>query len=120
VHQARLDIRDEHGVSLRKHYAAGLEQGVGDGRLLEGPPCPPELAHVLRWFDDLKHSRVTPFGLGALTYTEIDAWARRTGRDPDPVEVSALRGLDLATRATADEKPDAADCALAEWLSSHG
>lgn len=37
-------------------------------------------------------------GMAAITYVDIDAWARLTRRTPDALEVEALARIDAAWR----------------------
>lgn len=41
-------------------------------------------------------------GAEGLSYADIDAWARLTGRAPEPCEVEALFQLDVAMRFPRD------------------
>lgn len=64
---------------------------------LEGPPAPPELEYLLGWAIELGEGR--RYGMNGpepISYTDIDAWARLTGRAPAPHEVQALVLLDRA------------------------
>jgi hypothetical protein len=42
--------------------------------------------------------------MNPVTWTTIDAWARRTGRDPLPHEIDALFALDAVMRSPRKEK----------------
>jgi hypothetical protein len=42
-------------------------------------------------------------GIGALSYVEIDAWARLGGIVPTPLEVDILRAMDRAQLAATRE-----------------
>jgi len=79
------------------------------------PPCPSMLAHIVQcffgsdkrlriggWFGELSETRPSGFGAGAITYAEIDAWARLTGRSPTRFEVYVLRRADAAFVAMSD------------------
>jgi hypothetical protein len=71
---------------------------------LEGPPCPPALAHVVRWFAELSSARGgSGFGANPISYAEIEAWARLTRRYPSSVEVALLRDVDSAYLRVAAE-----------------
>lgn len=68
------------------------------------PPAPAGAAHLLAWFADLAAGR----GVGymaplPLSYSEMEAWARLTGRTLTPWEVLVLRRLDNAYLATWNE-----------------
>lgn len=68
-------------------------------RALLGPPVPRSLAYLWRWFGELDMARgIGEYGLEAITYMQIDAWARLTNRKPLPHEVQALTRLDRAVR----------------------
>lgn len=41
-------------------------------------------------------------GLAAITYHDIDAWARLTGQAPDALEVEGLLLIDVAWRHAGD------------------
>lgn len=57
-------------------------------------------------------------GLVAISFAEIDAWARLSGRDPDPIEVRALRHVDHVLRVVAHESPADSEKAIEAWLTS--
>lgn len=59
------------------------------------PPIPAALAHIWDWFCELSASR-TGNGGGAnpIAFTEIEAWARLTGRLLTPRDVRAIGLLD--------------------------
>jgi len=62
---------------------------------------PRELAYLWRWYRELERTRqISAHGLQSMTYAEIDAWARLTGRNPMPHEVDGLLALDAAVRST--------------------
>lgn len=58
---------------------------------------PYEVEHLWLWFCDLSSARTgSGFGANPISYVEIAAWARLTGNDPTPWEVSVLRRMDIA------------------------
>lgn len=75
---------------------------------LAGPDCPEVFAYVWDWFRELNNARPhtistlsTAAGMSStvatvpLSFTEIEAWAKLTGRWPlRPSEVELLRELD--------------------------
>lgn len=65
---------------------------------LDGPPAPRALAYLWGWFIELSAARGRNGfgGLNALSYQELDAWARLSGIAPTPFEVGVLRRLDQA------------------------
>lgn len=66
--------------------------GRRPAQLDAGGTMPEEVAHVWRWFLELHRCR----GEGALTHTEILAWAQLEGIQPTPVELAAIRDFDRA------------------------
>jgi len=44
------------------------------------------------------------FGVAAITYPDIDAWVRLTGRKPTPWEVGTLKALDRVFLKVMSEK----------------
>lgn len=62
---------------------------------LKGPELPEAAAHVWGWFIELCASRQHgAYAVQSLTYAEIEAWSRLTGRALRPFEVAWLRTLD--------------------------
>lgn len=56
---------------------------------------PPGMAYLLDWFLELDAARGSSgFGPSPIGYSEIEAWARLTGRLLLPWEVLTLRHLD--------------------------
>jgi hypothetical protein len=63
--------------------------------------------HIWIWFDELSRSRGSNgFGLNPIGYPDIAAWARLTGREPTPWEVSVLRRMDNALLESLAKKSD--------------
>lgn len=66
--------------------------------LIDNPAPPSDAAHIWEWFWELNPGR--PMGAmgdpGALTYSEIDAWARLTLAAPEAWEIAAIRAMDAA------------------------
>lgn len=63
---------------------------------------PEGVEYLWLWFLELERTRqVSQAGIGALTYSEIGAWAALTDRRPRPHEVDALLALDLVARVQA-------------------
>jgi len=64
---------------------------------LRVPEIPAALAHIWDWFCELSFSR-TGHGAGPnpIAYSEIEAWAVLTGRQPAPRDVRAIGMLDRA------------------------
>jgi hypothetical protein len=93
-------------AAARRGDAKALEQ-------LEPPPCPEGAEYLVGWAYQLwGRSGAGMAGLAPLSHTEIAAWARLTGNDPDPLEVEALIVLDRvllepdsAAEQTKEEEP---------------
>jgi hypothetical protein len=60
------------------------------------------LLHVWGWFLELSATRPRGMGFVPISYAEIDAWARRTGRDPLPYEVQLIRRVDMKLLGSLD------------------
>jgi hypothetical protein len=92
---------------MREHLEAAARNPFAaiPSEYSEAPECPPELAHVWRWFWELDDTR--PRGMAGpspITYAEIDAWARLTGVSLRPFEIWALRAVDNACLLAAEKK----------------
>jgi hypothetical protein len=59
------------------------------------PELPKEGRATWATFLELHQTRSSGMGIGAITYTEIDAWQRVTGIDLDPWEIVAIKALDV-------------------------
>jgi hypothetical protein len=120
AYHARLNTVDGEQGSIRQNLETAAKNPMGqvDPRIFQGPPLAPALRYLAGWFGELAGSRASGFGVGPIEYVEIEAWARLTGRNPDPIEVRAIRALDLATRAIANEKPAERQKAIHAWLTS--
>lgn len=105
-------VRDSYEVKVsraRRMYGEGSSEYRAAVEALEGPQSSDALAYLSDWSDELfGRSGVDANGLTPMTWGTIDAWARRTGRDPQPHEVDALFALDHARRVvpTDDEVTD--------------
>jgi hypothetical protein len=82
---------------VRSHLEAALSRGTKTQReraateLSGKTPFPHELAYLYGWARELHRARPRHRGMPApITYTDMDAWARLTGRTPEPDEVDAL------------------------------
>jgi hypothetical protein len=59
------------------------------------PDYPSTFAYLFEWWGELSACRPVGFGgPGAISYLEIEAWARLTDRAPSPYEVALIRALD--------------------------
>lgn len=86
---------------LRDHLeAAWRQKGYAPDAMpaaLRVPDIPAALAHVWEWFCELHGSRSgNGGGPNPIAFTEIEAWARVTGRLIQPRDVQAIMALDSA------------------------
>lgn len=97
---ARLSQCGKDGVPARAHLGAAAKRGNPFAiKELEGPPFPDALRYIWEWFVEIRRGLGTDLnGLAPLTWLGLDAWARRTGREPEPHEVDVLFTLDSVTR----------------------
>lgn len=110
--EARLDqsVRDANGKPVgtktqRTHLEEAVRQG-GPGatvalRALANPNTyPGPLRYLHDWSLELYgRSGFSELGMNGLTWQALDAWARRTGRNPTPAEADGLFAIDTAVRA---------------------
>ena len=62
---------------------------------LDGPPMPPDAAHLWQWFLELNAGRTSNgFSMNGLSAMEIESWARMSQISMDPWEFRTLRALD--------------------------
>lgn len=97
---AALSKPVETGGTLRTNYALAAAAGnpVAQAALAE-PPFPFALEHLWRWHCEIRQGLGYGMeGLASLTWVVFDAWARWTGNEPYPHEVSALFALDAIAR----------------------
>lgn len=102
-----LDRRLADGSSQRTHFERVEQRGeyVPD---LHREPDPPELAYLVEWFRELASGRRSEgiAGEAPLSWPDIDAWLRLTGRRCTPLELRVIKLLDtLYLRVT--HGPDA-------------
>jgi len=70
------------------------------GKKIVAPPdqlntCPREVEHVWGWFMELHTQRGSNgFGENSLSFVDMEAWARLTGRSVRPWEVQLILALD--------------------------
>lgn len=98
-HEARLDAKQD-GTTLRAILTARAEKGDPSAfDRLQAPDYPDSLDYLLGWSHELYgRSGVGMDGFAPLTWEALDAWARRTHRNPSPEECRALMQLDSAYR----------------------
>jgi hypothetical protein len=87
-----MSARTKDKSTVRAHLEAAAKLGdVSALAKLEEPECPESMEYLRDWAYGLHgRSGVGTAGLAPPSYREIDAWARLTGNDPDPLEVEAL------------------------------
>ena len=83
------------GRTLGAHLKIAAKLDARAAADLAGPPFPQDCPYVWTWFAELSCARAHgPHGQQPIPYAEIEAWARLTGRQPQPWEVEWLRELD--------------------------
>ena len=104
-HAARLDAKQKDGVTLRAILEPrALKGDESAAAQLEPPEYPESLTYLLDWSRELYgRSGVGMDGFSPLSWEALDAWARRTGRNPTADECQALMLLDSAYRATDEQ-----------------
>lgn len=67
---------------------------------------PEELRYLWHWFIELHNSRGAGLaGLDPISYSEIEAWSRLTGNEPETWEIQAIKRIDaIACRPEKDKK----------------
>lgn len=99
-HQFGL-LKQHGGGTLRDHLESVERQTGKTPDKLIPPDFPDAVGHLWEWFIDLDRARPSGgFGPSAISYAEIDAFARLTGAEPTPFEVDVLRALDREYLAT--------------------
>lgn len=87
--------KDVDGATQREHLQALWERsGVMPKTLANAPRCPSECRHLWNAFTDLRASVPSGFGIGRISYSELDAYQRVTGSAFAPWEVDAIRRID--------------------------
>ncbi len=83
-------------MTLREHLTSVYQQTGVLPPELDEPEIPTSLAYLWQWFQELSFSRSSHgYGHNPLSYGDMDAWARLTGRRLDPWEVQALKDVDV-------------------------
>ena len=91
----RLEAPCKDGTTLR-HHLSQAESATGQ-QIVEEPEPPEDAVHLWAWFWELDGARGEGMsGPLALSFPDLDAWARLTGSAPEPWEVRALRKMDAA------------------------
>lgn len=56
----------------------------------------PDSKYLWDWYQELARARPSGMGAEALRWSEIDAWARMTKRNPEPWEIDVVVAIDSA------------------------
>lgn len=98
--QFALSVPEGDAGTRRDHLEAAARSGssAAQAELDEAAAAVPGAGRYLwEWFLELHSARgSTGFGPAAISWSEIDAWARLSGRRPTSMEVAAIRALDHA------------------------
>jgi hypothetical protein len=108
--------RQPDGASLREHLESAWRQKnfapEAMPQKLRLPDIPAAVAHLWDWFCELSGARTgSSGGPNPIQFSEIEAWARLTGRALAPRDVQAIALLDqafFAELAEQDRRRDAA------------
>lgn len=100
-HHAAASRPSPDGATQRAHWELSAKRGNVEAiERLNGPRFPDAVAYLHGWFCELDAGRGHDMnGPSAITYQDIEAWARLTDRQPEPHEVAALMEIDRAYRA---------------------
>ena len=81
---------------MREHLQQAAKQGsVYAQDALKGEDCSGVLGYLWDWFMELHgHRGAGPMGAAPLTWPDLDCWARRMRRDPQPWEFDVIAHLD--------------------------
>lgn len=71
-----------------------IERMRRDKIIPQMPPLP--APHIIDWLVEIGLSEAAGMSSGPISWQSIDAWCRRTGRDPAPWEARLLRSLSVA------------------------
>jgi hypothetical protein len=100
-HQAKLDVVDKNGESLRETLEAVERQTGRRPTDLNGPELPPVMVDVWRWFRWL--SKLAPFDSingkrQPVPETEVEAFFRLRRIVPEVWQLELIRNLDVIYR----------------------
>ena len=127
--QSAMSRTEQNGAAYRAHLEASGRAGNPLAiAALEEPPFPDAIDYLWRWCLELRQGLGAGMdGLASITWTALDAWARRTHRKPRPHEVEALFAIDGALREgaatptnttrTNDDAPTQALARASQWPS---
>ncbi len=94
-HQFALNRQHPDGSTERDHLESVERQTGRRPAALDGPPLPPDVAHVWFWFLELSAARGSNgWGPNALGFADIFAWISLTGTLTRPPEIAAILMLD--------------------------
>ena len=98
---ARMSRPTKDGTAQRVHLQAAANRGsVNAIAALTPPPFPLGCTHLFNWWAELHNARGEGMnGIAPITYRDLDAWARVTGRAPEPFEFDLLLTMDATYRA---------------------
>jgi hypothetical protein len=115
---------EQDGAPRRAHLEASARAGNAFAiEALREPQFPDALSYLWEWCLEIRQGLGAGMdGLAALTWVALDAWARRTRREPEPHEVQALFALDGALRTdgstpTTTNSPDVTAARAPAWPS---
>lgn len=92
--------RRDHALQLCRQTGKSPEElGLSADSLNEAEefPLPEDGAHLWAWFQELCGGRVNNgFGPAAISWSDMEAWARLTATPLTPYDVLTLRSMDAA------------------------
>lgn len=95
-HQAWLAQKQDNGLTRRENFEARPDNPDAI-RGLRGTEMPESLRYLWVWWSELAGvRRMGAHGLDPIGFVDIDAWARLTGRRPQPHEVQGILRVDKA------------------------
>lgn len=94
-HEFKLNTRQKDGATLREHLESVQRQTGITPKELEPLDVPYALEYLWQWFCELSAGRhYSEYGPQSLSYTEMLAWARLTGKQLMVWEVETLKRID--------------------------
>lgn len=96
-------------ATLREHFTSVYNQtGVMPPELANEKEVPPPVRYIWQWFEELHTARGgSGFGPSPISFCEIDAWARLTGRLPEAWEVQVIKDIDVCYLSSAMQHAEA-------------
>ena len=104
LHEIALSRRDKDGVSEREHLLAAQRMLGQQMPELVSPHIPDWALYLWDWFRELSQGRQGGLGPSPLSWSDILAWAKLTGRRLSPWETHTLRAIDAAWLSLAPKK----------------